>query len=71
MDAVSAAGSPIVSSGSQSAMAGYICTPPIATFSFLSSSVKTDQRLTSLPVPAVVGIATTGRGWFLTLCNPT
>ena len=67
VDAVSDGGRSSVRSGSHIATAGYRSTPPIATFSFRSSSVNTDHRLTSLPVPAVVGMAMHGSGRFLHL----
>ena len=57
--AVSQAGMPSVSSGSQMAALGIRCglmKPSLRP----SSSVISAARPTSLPVPAVVGIATTG-----------
>ncbi len=43
----------------------------MATFMARVSSVKTLQSVTSLPVPAVVGMATMGSGRLRILCRPT
>ena len=59
--AVTAAGSPSVSSGSSSATCAPISgVPPTLNLICRSWSVITAQSVTSLPVPAVVGIATSG-----------
>src|SRR3989449_7166234 len=59
--AVTPAGRLTLSAGStratQDAMLGV---PPTLNFTFRSGSVITAQRVTSLPVPAVVGTATSG-----------
>src|SRR3989449_11597546 len=61
--AVTPAGRLTLSAGStratQDAMLGV---PPTLNFTFRSGSVITAQRVTSLPVPAVVGTATSGGG---------
>ena len=59
--AVTAGGSPSISSGSMSATCGPISgVPPTLNLILRSWSVITAQSVTSLPVPAVVGIATSG-----------
>ena len=59
--AVTAGGRPSISSGSTSATCGPISgVPPTLNLIFRSGSVITAQSVTSLPVPAVVGTATSG-----------
>ena len=57
---MSAGGSPAVSAGSQITRSGSIFGWKMRRFLCAASSVTTEQRPTSLPVPAVVGTATTG-----------
>ena len=61
VDAVNAGGSASVSSGSTTASAGSISGLRRLTFWWLSGTVKTAFRVTSAPVPAVVGTAMNGR----------
>ena len=58
--AVSAGGQPSVSSGSQMAVCGMRCGLEMPTLLTRSGSVSTATGVTSDPVPAVVGRATTG-----------
>ena len=58
--AVSNAGSPTVSSGSSRASSGIIAGAPSTTLRPSFGTVITALRPTSLPVPAVVGIAQNG-----------
>lgn len=60
-----------VSSGSSSATRGQLKALPTLILTFCSLSDSTDQMVSSLPVPAVVGIATTGAPGFGTLSMPT
>ncbi|KAG1172196.1 hypothetical protein G6F35_016910 [Rhizopus arrhizus] len=53
-------GSPTVSSGSRMTMAGSMRAWKMMRLTCAASSVMTDARPTSDPVPAVVGTATTG-----------
>ena len=58
--AVRAGGQPSVSSGSHTAVCGMMCGLEIPTLLTRSGSVRTATGVTSDPVPAVVGRATTG-----------
>src|SRR2546425_11751019 len=61
--AVTPAGRLTLSAGSTSATHdAMLGVPPTLNFTFRSGSVITAQRVTSLPVPAVVGTATSGGG---------
>ena len=60
MAAVRVAGSPTVSSGSTRATRAAIRGLPTLILNDLAVSVTTDQNVTSLPVPAVVGMAMSG-----------
>ena len=59
--AVTAGGQPIVSSGSQIASRGRRCWCEMPVFTRCSGTSRTATAVTSEPVPAVVGSATTGR----------
>ena len=72
VDAVSAGGSASVSSGSTTASAGSINGLRRLTFWWLSGTVRTAFRVTSAPVPAVVGTAMNGRDRAVMACpRPT
>ncbi|MNT77759.1 hypothetical protein D3C72_2169090 [compost metagenome] len=58
--AVILGGRPMVSSGSRITMDGSMRAWKMIRFTWADSSVMTDARPTSEPVPAVVGTATTG-----------
>jgi hypothetical protein len=68
--AVSGAGQPTVSSGSQTAACGIRYGLEIPTLLIRSGSVSTATGVTSEPVPAVVGRATTGTIGPGTLSSP-
>jgi hypothetical protein len=69
--AVRAGGSPVVNSGSSTANSGMRSIEASDTFAPASTSDKTANWVTSLPVPAVVGMAMIGSGFTWTLPGPT
>ena len=69
--AVICGGNESVSSGSRSAIAGQFSTLPTLILAFATLSASTDQMVSSLPVPAVVGTAITGAPALGTLPMPT
>ncbi len=69
MWAVTLGGSERVSSGSHSTSGGIMWAEKIVSLRRLTGSVTTELRPTSLPVPAVVGIATKN-GWSGPISRP-
>lgn len=61
VEAVTLGGMDMVSSGSTRATSGKFCGGAMAGFARLALCVITEKGVTSLPVPAVVGMAITGR----------
>ena len=71
VDAVMSAGRASVSSGSTSATVAAIRGLPTLNLNDRAASVMTDQKVTSLPVPAVVGMVIKGGIAFCTIPRPS